>query len=52
MKCSSGTNCEMIRVKVSMFLANIYLIKVNNRNTRKKCEICSELTMKTQKRRH
>ena len=23
------------------YIANIYLLKVNNRNTRKKCEICS-----------
>ena len=27
--------------------ANIYLIKVNNRNTRKRCEIFSKLTIKT-----
>ena len=27
--------------------ANIYLFKVNNRNTRKRCEICSTLTIKT-----
>ena len=26
--------------------ANIYLFKVNNRNTRKRCEICSKLTIK------
>ena len=26
---------------------NIYLFKVNNRNTRKRCEICSRLTLKT-----
>ena len=26
--------------------ANIYLFKVNNRNTRKKCEICSKLIIK------
>ena len=26
---------------------NIYLFKVNNRNTRKRCEICSKLTGKT-----
>ena len=30
---------------------NIYLFKVNNRNTRKRCEICSELTIKTPERR-
>ena len=26
---------------------NIYLFKVNNRNTRKRSEICSKLTIKT-----
>ena len=26
--------------------ANIYLFKVNNRNTRKMCEICSKLPIK------
>ena len=31
--------------------ANIYLFKFNNRNTGKKCEICSELTVKTPERR-
>ena len=31
---------------------NIYLFKVNNRNTRKRCEICSKLTIKTPERRH
>ena len=34
------------------FPPNIYQFKVNNRNTRKKCEICSKLTIKTPKRRH
>ena len=33
-------------------LANNYLLKLNNRNTRKKCEICSKLTIKTPERRH
>ena len=27
--------------------ANIYLFKVNNRNARKTCETCPELTIKT-----
>ena len=27
--------------------ANVYLSKVNNKNTRKRCEICSKLTIKT-----
>ena len=31
---------------------NINLFKVNNRNTRKKFEICSKLTIKTPERRH
>ena len=29
------------------YSANIYLFKVNNRNTRKGCEVCSKLTIKT-----
>ena len=29
---------------------NIYLFKVNNINTRKRCEICSKLTIKTELR--
>ena len=32
--------------------AGIYLLKVNNRNTRTRCEICSKLTIKTLERRH
>ena len=32
--------------------ANIYLFKVNNRNTRKRCDICSKLTIKTPEQRH
>ena len=31
--------------------AGIYLLKVNNRNTITKCEICSKLTIKTPERR-
>ena len=31
---------------------NIYLFKVNNRDTRKKCEICSKLTIKIMEQRH
>ena len=33
-------------------LAYIYLSKVNNRNTKKKCKICSKLTIRTPERRH
>ena len=35
----------------SINTAGIYLLKVNNRNTRTRCEICSQLTIKTPKRR-
>ena len=34
------------------FSADIYLLKVNNRNTRTWCEMCSTLTTKTPERRH
>ena len=34
------------------FPVNIYLFKVNNRNTRKRCEICSKCTMSTPERRY
>ena len=32
------------------FSAGIYLLKVNNRNTRTKCKICSKLTIKAPER--
>ena len=32
--------------------ADIYLLKVNNRNTRTRCEICSKLTINTPESRH
>ena len=34
------------------FPAGIYQLKVINRNIRKRCEICSKLTIKTPERRH
>ena len=34
------------------FPANIYLFKVNNCDTRKRCEICSKLTIKTLEQLH
>ena len=30
----------------------IYLLKVNNRDTKTRCEICSKLTIKAPERRH
>ena len=37
--------------KLSDYTAGIYLLKVNNRNTKKRREICSKLTIKTPERR-
>ena len=34
------------------YTANIYLFKLNNRNTKIRCEIYSKLTIKTPERRH
>ena len=31
---------------------NIYLLKANNGNTRKRCEICSKITIKTPEQCH
>ena len=43
---------NLARVHLVMtYLAGIYLLKVKNRNTTTKCEICSKLTMKTPERR-
>ena len=36
--------------KSSCIPVGIYMFKVNNRNTRIRCEICSKLTLKTQER--
>ena len=33
-------------------LANIYLFKVNNKNIKKRSEICSNLTIKASEQRH
>ena len=46
----SGNLCTFIICSIRRFLAviipaGIYLLKVNNRNTRARCEICSKLTI-------
>ena len=41
----------MVDASSNPYPANIYLIKVNNKNTRKRCEICSKFTIKTPERR-
>ena len=37
---------------ISVFPASNYMFKVNNRNTRTRCEICSKLTINTPEQRH
>ena len=32
--------------------ADIYFVKVDNKNARKRCEFCSKLTIKTPEQRH
>ena len=44
--CVQG-GCNWIILLSAYFPANIYLLKVNNRDTRKRCEICSKLTIKS-----
>ena len=39
------------KVELIYHSVNIYLFKVNNRNSRKRGEICSKLTTKTPERR-
>ena len=45
---SSGSLKTTLR---NHFPAGIYLLKLKNRNTRTRCEICSKLTIKTPERR-
>ena len=63
LKCPKEKQCNQKRTVIlsqlrqvlvhieANFPANIYLFKVNNRNTRKMCELCSKLIIKTTKRR-
>ena len=39
------------KVKMQANPVDIYLLKVNNRNTKTRCETCSKLTIKTPERR-
>ena len=48
--CSIFFLTENIHYLQSTYPVNIYLFKTNNRNTRKKCETCSKLTIKTSER--
>ena len=43
---------RFIKLLLRFLPADIYLLKVNNRNTSTRCEICLKLTIKTAERRH
>ena len=40
-----------VETSLTRIPANINMFKVNNKNTRKRCEICSKLKIKTPERR-
>ena len=42
----------LITILKHSFPTNIYLSEVNNRKTRKRCKICSKITMKTSEQHH
>ena len=51
----SYSNClinHSNKFQARQFSKSLNLLKINSRNTRTRCEICSELTIKTPKRRH
>ena len=43
-------NYRYVLFKLHHYPANKYMFRVSNRNTRKSCEICSKLTIKTPER--
>ena len=48
-------SCTAYCVLCSLFKdypANIYFLKVNIRNTKKRCKICLKVTIKTPEQRH
>ena len=49
LKYSGQVSGCLMHIKVNVL--GIYLFKVNNRNSRTRCEICSKLTIKTPERR-
>ena len=49
--CTSRSCGKLVRAEASIIPFNIYLFKFNNRNTRKMCENCSKMTIKTPERR-
>ena len=43
----ANTNSSYLTTFTSFGPANIYFFRVSNRNTRKRCEVCAKLTIKT-----
>ena len=53
--CGLSNNMELSEddlVNITVIPASIYMLKVNNKNTRTRYEICSKLTIKTPERHH
>ena len=50
--CEQEEHNENDKNAVAIVPAGNYMFKVNNRNARTRCEICSKLTIKTPERRH
>ena len=50
--CNPVKHLRWSSLQKNSYRANIYLFKVDYRNTRKRCEICSKLTVKTPERLH
>ena len=47
-----AANLKISKIIIGYYLkAGNYMFKVNNRNTRERCEICSRLTIKTSRQR-
>ena len=51
MYVNDNQSSVLIYCETILFPVGIYLFKVNNKNTRKWCEICPKLTIKTPERR-
>ena len=52
MKGLNSLNFKKLNLKRIAYRAGTYMLKVNNRNTRTRCEICLKLTIKKPERRH
>ena len=53
--CTSQLKANLSKTEKNWLVStsgNIYLFKISDRNTRKRCEICVKLTIKTQLRHH